>query len=102
VDEAICILKGVQERYERHHNVKYTDAALEAAARLSDRYVTGRFLPDKAIDAIDEAGARVRILSTTRSPDLRKREAAIEDLRLRKEKAIREQRFEEAAELPRS
>jgi ATP-dependent Clp protease ATP-binding subunit ClpC len=99
VEETIAILKGIGTRYEEHHNVKYTEEALETAARLTDRYLAGRFLPDKAIDAIDEAGARVRILHTTRSPDLRKREAEIEEVRRRKEEAIREQRFEEAARL---
>lgn len=99
VEETIAILKGIRERYERHHNVVYTEDALEQAARLTSRYVTGRFLPDKAIDAIDEAGALARIRSTTRTPDLREREAKIEELRRRKEQAIREQRFEEAAEL---
>ena len=99
VEETIAILKGIRERYEAHHNVRYTDEALESAARLTGRYVTGRYLPDKAIDVIDEAGAHVRVLSTTRSPDLRQREQQIETLRQRKEQAIKEQRFEEAAEL---
>ena len=99
VDETISILLGIRTRYEDHHNAKYTDEALEAAARLSSRYIPGRFLPDKAIDAIDEAGARVRILNTTRSPDLREREAEIDEIRRQKEAAIREQRFEEAADL---
>jgi len=99
VDETIEILKGIRDRYEKHHNVSYTDEALELAARLSARYLTGRFLPDKAIDMIDESGARVRIMSTTRSPDLRKREQEIEQVRTEKERAIREQRFEEAARL---
>lgn len=99
VDETIGILRGIRLKYEEHHNATYTDDALEAAARLSHRYVTGRFLPDKAIDLIDEAGARARILSTTRSPDLRSREAEIEKLREQKETSIREQRFEEAARL---
>jgi len=99
VDETIDILKGLRERYEKHHNAKYTDEALEAAARLSARYLTGRFLPDKAIDMIDEAGARARIQSTTRSPDLRDKETQINEVREKKEEAIRAQRFEEAAEL---
>ena len=99
VDETIGILKGVRTRYEDHHRASYTDEALEAAARLSARYITGRYLPDKAIDTIDEAGARVNILATTRSPDLRDKEVAIEEIRRQKEEAIREQRFEEAAEL---
>jgi ATP-dependent Clp protease ATP-binding subunit ClpC len=99
VDQTIEILKGLRSRYEEHHGVHYTDDALDAAARLSDRYLTGRYLPDKAIDVIDEAGARVQILASTRSPDLRDRESEIEDIREAKEKAISEQRFEEAAEL---
>jgi ATP-dependent Clp protease ATP-binding subunit ClpC len=99
VDETIAILMGIRDRYEAHHNARYTDAALEAAARLSARYITGRYLPDKAIDMIDEAGARARILSTKRSPDLREREAGIEEIRIEKEKAIKAQLFEEAAEL---
>ena len=99
VEETIRILAGIRDRYEAHHNVSYTDDALEAAARLADRYITGRYLPDKAIDAIDEAGARVRIQSTTRSPDLRRQEQEVERLRRSKEQAIREQRFEEAADL---
>ncbi|MDA0322362.1 MAG: ATP-dependent Clp protease ATP-binding subunit [Verrucomicrobia bacterium] len=99
VEETILILEGISTRYEEHHNVKYSAHALEAAARMSDRYISGRFLPDKAIDMIDEAGARARIAATTRSPDLRDRELRIEQIRQRKEAAIREQRFEEAAEL---
>ncbi len=99
VEQTIQILKGIRDRYEEHHNAAYTDEALEAAAQLSSRYVTGRFLPDKAIDVIDEAGARVRILSTTRSPDLREKENEIAQVRTKKEAAIKAQRFEEAAEL---
>ena len=99
IEETIEILKGIRERYEDHHKAKYTDEALEAAARLSARYQPGRYLPDKAIDAIDESGARVSIMSTTRSPDLREKEAAIEEIRKEKEAAIKAQRFEEAAEL---
>jgi len=98
VEETVRILKGIRERYEAHHKVMYTDEALESAASLSDRYLTGRFLPDKAIDTIDEAGARVRILATTRSPDLRDKEVEIEQIREKKEEAIRGQRFEEAAQ----
>ncbi len=99
VEQTIAILKGLRTRYEQHHGVRYDEDALEAAARLSDRYLTGRHLPDKAIDIIDEAGARVQILSSTRSPDLREQENAIEVLRVAKEKAIKEQQFEAAAEL---
>jgi ATP-dependent Clp protease ATP-binding subunit ClpC len=99
VEDTIEILKGLRQRYEAHHGVTYPDESLDAAARLSDRYLTGRFLPDKAIDTIDEAGSRARIKATTRPPELRAHEAAIEATRVAKEKAILEQRFEEAAEL---
>jgi len=99
VDETILILQGLRERYEEHHHVKYSDEALESAARLSDRYLTGRHLPDKAIDLIDEAGALVQIKSSTRSPDLRDREADLKEISEQKEAAIREQRYEAAAEL---
>ena len=99
VDDAIRILKGIRHKYEEHHNVKITDEAIEAAARLTDRYLSGRHLPDKAIDTIDEAGARARIAATTRSPELRKKEAAIEKIRIEKEVAIKGQKFEDAARL---
>lgn len=99
VEETIEILKGLRDRYEAHHRVKLTDEALEAAAKLSDRYVSGRFLPDKAIDLIDEAGSRAR-LSVTRLPkDLKKHEAQIEELKMEKEAAIKAQDFEKAAKL---
>ena len=99
VDETIEILKGIAEKYEAHHNAKYTEDALEAAASLSDRYITGRFLPDKAIDTIDEAGAMVRIQATTRSPEIREKEVEIGNMRQSKEAAIKKQDFEEAARL---
>ena len=99
VEQTIQILRGISERYEAHHRVKYTAEALESAASLSDRYITGRFLPDKAIDTIDEAGSRVRIQASTRSPELREKDAAIEQVRQRKEAAIKEQNFEDAARL---
>ncbi len=99
VDQTIAILQGLRSRYEEHHGVRYDDEALAAAARLSDRYLSGRHLPDKAIDIIDEAGARVQILSSTRSPDLRVREAEIEAVCAAKEAAIKGQKFEEAATL---
>ncbi len=98
-EDTIKILHGIKQKYEDHHRVRYTDEALEEAANLSDRYISDRFLPDKAIDTIDEAGARVQILATTRSPEMKKREAEIEEIRLQKEQAIRDQRFEEAARL---
>ena len=99
VEQTIAILQGLRSRYEEHHGVRYDDEALAAAARLSDRYLSGRHLPDKAIDIIDEAGARVQILSSTRSPDLREREAEIEAVCAAKEAAIKGQKFEEAATL---
>jgi ATP-dependent Clp protease ATP-binding subunit ClpC len=99
VEEAIAILKGIQERYEKHHNVKYEAAALDAAARLTARYQPGRQLPDKAIDAIDEAGARVRMNATVRPPDVREHEQVIREITRKKDVAIRDQHFEEAAAL---
>ena len=99
VEETIAILKGIRERYEKHHNVKYSDAALDAAARLTARYQPGRQLPDKAIDAIDEAGARVRMHATVRPPDVREHEQSIREITRRKDAAIRDQHFEEAAAL---
>jgi ATP-dependent Clp protease ATP-binding subunit ClpC len=99
LEQTIEILKGLRERYQAHHGVIYTDAALAEAVTLSDRYIPSRYLPDKAIDMIDEAGARVQIKSSIRSPELREREQEIEQMRLKKEAAIREQNFEVAAEL---
>lgn len=97
VDEAVLILKGLRPKYEEHHKAEMTDLSIEAAVRLSDRYITGRFLPDKAIDVMDEAGSRARIKSMTRPPDVKSLEAEIELLKSRKEKAIKEQDFEGAA-----
>jgi ATP-dependent Clp protease ATP-binding subunit ClpC len=99
VDEAILILKGLRPKYEAHHKAKLTDEALETAVRFSDRYITGRFLPDKAIDVMDEAGARARINSMTRPPDVKDIEKEIEEIRLEKEGAIKAQDFEKAAAL---
>ena len=99
VDEAIQILKGLRPKYEAHHKAKLTDEALETAVRFSDRYITGRFLPDKAIDVMDEAGARARINAMTRPPDVKEIEKEIEDIRLEKEGAIKAQDFEKAAAL---
>src|SRR6266480_1994238 len=90
VDEAIQILKGLRPKYEAHHKAKLTDEALETAVRFSDRYITGRFLPDKAIDVMDEAGARARINAMTRPPDVKE---------IEKEIAIKAQDFEKAASL---
>jgi ATP-dependent Clp protease ATP-binding subunit ClpC len=97
VEDAIAILKGLRGKYEDHHRAEITDAAVEASVKLSDRYITGRFLPDKAIDVMDEAGSRARIGATTRPPDLKDQEAEIEELKNRKERAIKEQDFEGAA-----
>jgi ATP-dependent Clp protease ATP-binding subunit ClpC len=97
VEETILILKGLRDRYEAHHRAKITDEALETAARLADRYVTDRFLPDKAIDLIDEAGSRVRLRSTVAPPDLKDLERRLEELRKEKEEAIQRQEFEKAA-----
>ena len=99
VDEAIQILKGLRPKYEAHHKAKLTDEALETAVRFSDRYITGRFLPDKANDVMDEAGARARINAMTRPPDVKDIEKGIEEIRLEKEGAIKAQDFEKAAAL---
>ena len=99
IDEAIEILKGLRPKYEAHHKAKLTDEALETAVRFSERYITGRFLPDKAIDVMDEAGARARINAMTRPPDVKEIEKDIEAIRLQKEAAIKAQDFEKAASL---
>jgi len=99
IAQTIEILKGLRDRYEAHHRVTITDEALVAAATLADRYVSDRFLPDKAIDLIDEAGARLRIRRMTAPPDLREFDEKIVDVRRRKEGAIDSQDFEAAASL---
>ena len=99
VEQAILILKGLRSKYEAHHKARYTDAGLEQAVKLSDRYLTGRFLPDKAIDIMDEAGARARIGAMTRPPSVKEIEKEIEEIRGRKEAAIKAQDFEKAAAL---
>src|ERR1043166_3080494 len=99
IEETILILKGLRPKYEAHHKAKLTDEALETAVRLSERYITGRFLPDKAIDVMDEAGARARINAMTRPPDVKEIEKEIESIRLEKEAAIKAQDFEKAASL---
>ncbi len=99
VDETILILKGLRPKYEAHHKAKLTDEALASAAKLSDRYLTGRFLPDKAIDVMDEAGARARINAMTRPPNVKDIEKEIEGIRSEKETAIKAQDFEKAASL---
>ncbi|MDP8298247.1 MAG: ATP-dependent Clp protease ATP-binding subunit [Candidatus Orphnella occulta] len=97
VDETVEILKGLRERYESHHKIKITDEALSAAAKMSDRYLSDRFLPDKAIDIIDEAGSRARLNVMTAPPNLKKLESDIEECRKDKESAVRAQDFEKAA-----
>ena len=99
VDQTILILKGIRHKYEAHHKARITDEALDAAARLSDRYLTGRFLPDKAIDVMDEAGSRARIAAMTRPPNVKDIESQIEQIRVDKEAAIKAQDFEKAAAL---
>ncbi|MBB1013244.1 ATP-dependent Clp protease ATP-binding subunit, partial [Dietzia kunjamensis] len=99
VELSIEILKGLRDRYEAHHRVTITDSALAAAAQLADRYINDRFLPDKAIDLIDEAGARMRIKRMTAPPDLREFDEKIADARREKESAIDAQDFEKAAGL---
>ncbi|MBU4201133.1 MAG: ATP-dependent Clp protease ATP-binding subunit [Verrucomicrobia bacterium] len=97
VDETIEILKGLRLRYEEHHKVKFTDSALAAAARLSHRYITGRYLPDKAIDVMDEAGAKSRVFMMTRPASLKRMEKKNDEIKAHKDESIRDQQFEEAA-----
>ncbi len=97
VDETTEILKGLRDRYEAHHKVKITDEAIKAASKLSDRYITARFLPDKAIDLIDEAGSRARLSVMTAPPDLKDLEDKIENIKKEKEAAVKGQDFEKAA-----
>lgn len=99
VEEAIQILKGLRPKYEAHHKAKILDQSVEAAVKLSDRYLSGRQLPDKAIDVMDEAGARARIAATIQPPNFKELEANIEELRIGKETAIKNQDFEAAAAL---
>jgi ATP-dependent Clp protease ATP-binding subunit ClpC len=98
-EQAVEILKGLRDRYESHHRVQYTDDALEKSVELSSRYITGRCLPDKAIDVIDEAGARIRLKSMVRPPDLKELEEEMERLNTQKEEAVANQDFEKAAAL---
>jgi ATP-dependent Clp protease ATP-binding subunit ClpC len=97
VEDAIEILKGLRPKYEEHHKAEFTDDAVAAAVKLSDRYITDRFLPDKAIDVLDEAGSRARIGTMTRPPEVKGLEAEIEEIKTKKEKAIKNQDFEGAA-----
>ena len=98
-DETLSILFGLRDRYEAHHKVRITDEALNAAVRLSDRYITDRFLPDKAIDLMDEAASRVRIQACTAPPDVREQEKRLEAVVIEKKEAISHQDFEKAAAL---
>jgi ATP-dependent Clp protease ATP-binding subunit ClpC len=98
-EETVEILRGLRDRYEAHHRVQIKDEALDASVELSDRYISGRCLPDKAIDVIDEAGARVRLKAMTRPPDLKELDSQIEQLNQEKEAAVAEQDFEKAAHL---
>ncbi len=99
VDDAITILNGLKSKYEEHHKAEFSSEAIEACVKLSDRYITSRFLPDKAIDVMDEAGARARIGAMQRPPDVKDLEAEIEKVKVRKEQAIKDQDFEGAAQL---
>ena len=99
VDETVEILKGLRDRYEAHHRVIITDDAIKSAAELADRYISDRFLPDKAIDLVDEAGARLRIRRMTAPPELRELDEKIAEVRRNKEAAIDDQDFEKAASL---
>ena len=99
VDETTEILKGLRIKYEDFHHVKFTDEALKSAAKMSDRYISGRFLPDKAIDLIDEAGARAHLKKRIKSPEVKALETEIEKIIIDKKKAVEEQRYEDAANL---
>ena len=99
VEQTVEILKGLRDKYEAHHRVSFKDEALEAAAKMSDRYISGRFLPDKAIDLIDEAGSRARLNVLIVPPDIKKWEEKVEALRKEKEVFIKSQDFEKAASL---
>lgn len=98
-EEAIQILHGLRDRYEAHHRVKITDEAIEQAVKLSDRYISDRFLPDKAIDLIDEASSKVRLRSYTIPPNLKQLETQLENIRKEKDAAVQSQEFEKAASL---
>ncbi|MCW3820122.1 ATP-dependent Clp protease ATP-binding subunit [Micromonospora sp. DR5-3] len=99
VEDTITILRGLRDRYEAHHQVRFTDEALVAAAELSDRYITDRYLPDKAIDLIDQAGARVRLRTRTPAEDVRDLERQLDEMRRNKEQAVASEQYERASEL---
>lgn len=97
-EEAALILRGLRDKYEAHHKVKITDEALEAAVALSTRYISDRYLPDKAIDLVDEAASRVRLKAFTAPPDLKELEEEVKRLNEEKKAAVNEQDFERAAD----
>ena len=99
VEDTVSILRGLRDRYEAHHQVRFTDEALVAAAELSDRYVTDRYLPDKAIDLIDQAGARVRLRTRTPAADVRDLEQQLDEVRRDKEQAVADEQYERASSL---
>jgi len=99
IEDTIEILKGLRERYEQHHRLKITDEALEAAAHLGDRYISDRFLPDKAIDLIDEAGSRVRLINSKLPPEAKQIDKELREIQKQKEESVREQNFEQAGQL---
>src|SRR5262247_1419287 len=99
IEQTILILKGIRPKYEEHHKAEYTDKAIEASVKLSDRYITDRYLPDKAIDLMDEAGSRARIGTMTRPPTVKELEGEIEEIKTKKERAIKNQDFEGAASM---
>jgi ATP-dependent Clp protease ATP-binding subunit ClpC len=99
MEESVQILKGLRDRYEAHHRVSITDEAIDAAVKMSDRYISDRFLPDKAIDLIDEAGSKVRLRSYTTPPNLKEMEVKLEAIRKEKDAAVQSQEFEKAASL---
>jgi len=99
LEESVLILKGLRDHYEAHHRVKITDEAIEAAVNLSDRYISDRFLPDKAIDLIDEAASKVRLRSYTAPPNLKELEQKLEEIKKEKDAAVQSQEFEKAASL---
>jgi len=99
IEDTIEILKGLRERYEQHHRLKITDDALEAAAHLGDRYISDRFLPDKAIDLIDEAGSRVRLINSKLPPEAKKIDKELSEIQKQKEESVRDQNFDQAGQL---
>ena len=99
IEDTIEILKGLRERYEQHHRLKITDEALDAAAHLGDRYISDRFLPDKAIDLIDEAGSRVRLINSKLPPEAKQIDKELREIQKQKEESVREQNFDQAGQL---